>query len=89
MLLVYSAHFDGNCGEAQADIARREEAARRLLAYASDMEGPYSKSAKVVTVIAGEFKADPICYLGSSLRLIHQSPPIFQARGTEAKMCSS
>jgi endonuclease/exonuclease/phosphatase family metal-dependent hydrolase len=59
MLLVYSVHFKSNRGEAASDIAKREEAARQLLAHAAEMERAYSRSAKVVTVIAGDFNTDP------------------------------
>ena len=59
MLLVYSVHFKSNRGELQADIAKREEAARQLLAHAVDMERLYSKDAKVVTIIVGDFNTDP------------------------------
>jgi endonuclease/exonuclease/phosphatase family metal-dependent hydrolase len=59
VLLVYSVHFKSNRGELQADIAKREEAARQLLAHVSEMERLYSKGAKVVTVIAGDFNTDP------------------------------
>jgi endonuclease/exonuclease/phosphatase family metal-dependent hydrolase len=58
-LLVYSVHFKSNRGELEADIAKREEAARQLLAHAAEMEKLYSKGAKVVTVIAGDFNTDP------------------------------
>ena len=59
MLLVYSVHFKSNRGELQIDIAKREEAARQLIAHAAEMERLYSTDAKVVTVIAGDFDADP------------------------------
>jgi endonuclease/exonuclease/phosphatase family metal-dependent hydrolase len=59
MLLIYSVHFKSNRGELQSDIAKREEAARQLLVHASEMERLYSKGAKVVTVIAGDFNTDP------------------------------
>ena len=59
MLLVYSVHFKSNRGELQADIAKREEAARQLLAHAVDKERLYSKDAKVVTIIVGDFNTDP------------------------------
>jgi endonuclease/exonuclease/phosphatase family metal-dependent hydrolase len=55
MLLVYSVHFKSNRGEAARDIAKREEAARQLLAHVAEME----RNAKVVTVIAGDFNTDP------------------------------
>jgi endonuclease/exonuclease/phosphatase family metal-dependent hydrolase len=59
VLLVYSVHFKSNRGELQADIATREEAARQVLAHATEMERLYSRGAKVITVIAGDFKTDP------------------------------
>jgi endonuclease/exonuclease/phosphatase family metal-dependent hydrolase len=59
MLLVYSVHFKSNRGELPDDIAKREEAARQLLAHAAEMERLYSKGTKVVTVIAGDFNTDP------------------------------
>ena len=59
ILLVYSVHFKSNRGKLEADIAKREEAARQLIAHASEMERLYSKGAKVVTVIAGDFNTDP------------------------------
>jgi hypothetical protein len=40
-------------------VAKREEAARQLIAHASEMERLYSKGSKVVTVIAGDFNTDP------------------------------
>ena len=40
-------------------IAKREEAARQLLVHVAEMENAYSGSAKVVTVIAGDFNTDP------------------------------
>jgi hypothetical protein len=55
MLLVYSVHLKSNRGALEEDIAKREEAARHLLAHASEMETLYSKSAKVARVIAGDF----------------------------------
>ena len=59
VLLVYSVHFKSNRGEATRNIAKREEAARQLLAHVAEMENAYSGSAKVVTVIAGDFNTDP------------------------------
>jgi endonuclease/exonuclease/phosphatase family metal-dependent hydrolase len=59
ILLVYSAHFKSNRGDPANDIDKREEAARQLLAHTSEMETLYSKGAKVVIVIAGDFNTDP------------------------------
>ena len=59
MLLVYSVHFKSNRGELQIDIAKREEAARQLIAHTAEMERLYSTHAKAVTVIAGDFNTDP------------------------------
>ena len=59
LLLVYSVHFKSNRGEATTNIAKREEAARQLLTHVAEMESAYSGSAKVVTVIAGDFNTDP------------------------------
>jgi endonuclease/exonuclease/phosphatase family metal-dependent hydrolase len=59
MVLVYSVHFKSNRGELQTDIAKREEAARQLIAHTAEMERLYSTDAKVVTVIAGDFNTDP------------------------------
>jgi endonuclease/exonuclease/phosphatase family metal-dependent hydrolase len=59
MLLIYSVHFKSNRGAPGEDIAKREGAARRLLAHASAMETLYSKGATVVTLIAGDFNTDP------------------------------
>jgi endonuclease/exonuclease/phosphatase family metal-dependent hydrolase len=47
-------HFKSNRGEATRNIAKREEAARQLLAQSA-----YSGSANVVTVIGGDFNTDP------------------------------
>jgi endonuclease/exonuclease/phosphatase family metal-dependent hydrolase len=57
--LVDSVHFKSNPGELQTDIAKREEAARQLIAHTAEMERLYSTDAKVVTVIAGDFNTDP------------------------------
>jgi hypothetical protein len=59
MLLIYSVHLKSNRGEPQTDMAKREDAARELLAHASEMERLYSKGAKVAIVIAGDFNTDP------------------------------
>ena len=59
LLLVYSVHFKSNRGEATANIAKREEAARQLLTHVAEMESAYSGSAKIVTIIAGDFNTDP------------------------------
>jgi hypothetical protein len=59
VLMVYSVHFKSNRGEAATNIAKREEAARQLLTHVAEMERVYSGSAKVVTVIAGDFNTDP------------------------------
>lgn len=59
VLLVYSVHLKSNRGEALANIAKREEAARQLLAHVAEMERVYSESRKVVMVIAGDFNTDP------------------------------
>ena len=59
LLLVYSVHFKSNRGEATSNIAKREEAARQLLTHVAEMESAYSGSAKIVTVIAGDFNTDP------------------------------
>jgi endonuclease/exonuclease/phosphatase family metal-dependent hydrolase len=59
VLLVYAVHFKSNRGEATTNIAKREEAARQLLAHVAQMESVYSGSAKVVTVIGGDFNTDP------------------------------
>jgi endonuclease/exonuclease/phosphatase family metal-dependent hydrolase len=60
MLPIYSVHFKSNRGEATSDIAKREEAAHQLLAPAAKMERAYSQTAKVVTIIAGDFNTDPM-----------------------------
>ena len=52
-------HFKSNRGEATTNIAKREEAARQLLTHVAEMESVYSGSAKVVTIIAGDFNTDP------------------------------
>ena len=59
VLLVYSVHFKSNRGGVTTNIAKREEAARQLLAHAAVMERVYSGSGKAVTVIAGDFNTDP------------------------------
>ena len=59
MLLVYTVHLMSNRSELQADIAKREEAARQLLVHAAEMERLYSKVKKVVTILAGDFNIDP------------------------------
>jgi endonuclease/exonuclease/phosphatase family metal-dependent hydrolase len=59
LLLLYSVHFKSNRGEATSNIGKREEAARQLLGHVSEMERAYSGSAKVVTVLAGDFNTDP------------------------------
>ena len=58
-LLIYSVHLKSNLGEAATNIAKREDAARQLLAHAAAMEQAYAGSGKVVTVIAGDFNTDP------------------------------
>jgi endonuclease/exonuclease/phosphatase family metal-dependent hydrolase len=60
ILLVYSVHFKSNRGVIGEDIAKREEAARQLLAHACEMQRLYSKVADIATVIAGDFNTDPI-----------------------------
>jgi endonuclease/exonuclease/phosphatase family metal-dependent hydrolase len=59
LLLVYSVHFKSNRGEVKTNIAKREEAARQLLAHVAEMENAYSGSANMVTIIAGDFNTDP------------------------------
>jgi endonuclease/exonuclease/phosphatase family metal-dependent hydrolase len=59
VLLVYSVHLKSNRGEAPTNIAKREEAARQLLAHVAEMESAYSENAQIVTVIAGDFNTDP------------------------------
>jgi endonuclease/exonuclease/phosphatase family metal-dependent hydrolase len=60
VLLAYSVHLKSNRGgEAPTNIAKREEAARQLLAHVAEMESAYSGNAKIVTVIAGDFNTDP------------------------------
>jgi endonuclease/exonuclease/phosphatase family metal-dependent hydrolase len=59
VLVIYSVHFKSNRGEATSNIAKREEAARQLLAHAAEMESAFSDSAKIVTIIAGDFNTDP------------------------------
>jgi hypothetical protein len=44
VLLVYSVHFKSNRGEVTTNIAKREEAARQLLAHVAEMESAYSES---------------------------------------------
>ena len=60
VLLVYSVHFKSNQGEVTTNIAKREEAARQLLTHVAEMESVYSGSAKVVTIVAGDFNTDPM-----------------------------
>ena len=43
----------------KTNIAKREEAARQLLAHVAEMESAYSGSGKIVTIIAGDFNTDP------------------------------
>ena len=43
----------------KTNIAKREEAARQLLAHVAEMENAYSGTANVVTIIAGDFNTDP------------------------------
>jgi endonuclease/exonuclease/phosphatase family metal-dependent hydrolase len=59
VLLAYSVHLKSNRGETPTNIAKREEAARQLLAHVAEMESAYSENAKIVTVIAGDFNTDP------------------------------
>ena len=59
MLLVYSVQFKSDRGELIGNIAKREEAARQLLAHVAEMERAYSRSGSIVTVIAGDFNTDP------------------------------
>ena len=59
MPLVYSVHLKSNRGEAPTNIAKREEAARQLLAHVAEMESAYSGSGKIVTTLAGDFNTDP------------------------------
>jgi endonuclease/exonuclease/phosphatase family metal-dependent hydrolase len=59
VLLIYSVHLKSNRGGATTNITKREEAARQLLTHVAEMESVYSGSAKVVTVIAGDFNTDP------------------------------
>jgi endonuclease/exonuclease/phosphatase family metal-dependent hydrolase len=59
LLLIYSVHFKSNRGDATSNIGKREQAARQLLAHVAEMERAYSGSARVVTIIAGDFNTDP------------------------------
>jgi endonuclease/exonuclease/phosphatase family metal-dependent hydrolase len=59
VLLVYSVHLKSNRGEPATNIAKREEAARQLLSHVAEMEKIYLQSARVITVIAGDFNTDP------------------------------
>jgi hypothetical protein len=59
VLLIYSEHFKSNRGDATSNIAKREEAARQLFTHVAEMESAYSGSAKIVTIIAGDFNTDP------------------------------
>jgi hypothetical protein len=59
MLLIYSVHFKSNRGDATGNIGKREEAGRQLLTHGAEMESAYSGSAKIVTIIAGDFNTDP------------------------------
>jgi hypothetical protein len=52
-------HFKSNRGDATSNIGKREEAARQLLTHVAEMERAYSGSARVVTIIAGDFNTDP------------------------------
>ena len=52
-------HFKSNRGEVTSNIAKREEAARQLLTHVAEINRAYSESAKIVTVIAGDFNTDP------------------------------
>jgi len=56
LLLVYLVHLKSNKG---GGTSKREEAARQLLIHAAEMTTLTSGSAKVVTVIAGDFNTDP------------------------------
>jgi endonuclease/exonuclease/phosphatase family metal-dependent hydrolase len=58
-LLVYSVHFKSNLGSLTDDIAKREEAARQLLAHETQMEEIYSKNGHVAVVIGGDFNTSP------------------------------
>jgi endonuclease/exonuclease/phosphatase family metal-dependent hydrolase len=59
LLLIYSVHFKSNKGDATGNIGKREEAGRQLLTHGAEMESAYSGSAKIVTIIAGDFNTDP------------------------------
>ena len=51
--------YKSNRGETTTNIAKREEAARQLLTRISEMERTYSgESARIVTVVAGDFNTD-------------------------------
>jgi endonuclease/exonuclease/phosphatase family metal-dependent hydrolase len=52
-------HLKSNRGEVTTNIAKREEAARQLLAHVAEMESAYSGSARIVTILAGDFNTDP------------------------------
>ena len=62
MLLLYSVHFKSNRGELQSDIAKREEAARQLIAHASEMERLYSQK----LALARRHVPKPRCIVGRS-----------------------
>ena len=42
VLLIYSVHFKSNLGDGTLNVAKREEAARQLLAHIVEMEDAYS-----------------------------------------------
>ena len=51
--------FKSNRGDAKSNIGKREEAARQLLTHVAEMESAYLGSARIVTIIAGDFNTDP------------------------------
>ena len=79
VLLVYSVHLKSNRGALEEDIAKREEAARQLLAHASEMERLYSEGADIATGIAGDFNTDPTDPRFAS----EQTFALFHAQGFE------
>ena len=60
-LLVYSVHLKSNYGGIEANIAKREESARQLVAHTEHMKTALAAQGakEIIIVIAGDFNTDP------------------------------
>jgi endonuclease/exonuclease/phosphatase family metal-dependent hydrolase len=58
LLFVYCVHLKANGGDAQANVAKREDSAKQFIAHVADMEKIYKTNNVFGVIISGDFNTN-------------------------------